>query len=227
MRALHWVIKCCGNLKDTISFYSSVLGLKVLRHEEFEGGCEATCNGRFGGAWSKTMMGSTSETVDFCLELIYNWGIDSYSKGNCFNCLRIGDESGEKHERAKVWWAGKGKSFSDDTSSVEDPNGNVLDFVKDAKELFVCISLNVKDLVKSADLYCNGLHASVIGEIDSGRAGKKKMLRFGDAGTGVELCEIKEDIVQGSAQGRFATETSDGEPDRLAKRLDPSLIVHG
>lgn len=43
-RALHWVFKI-GDRSKTIDFYRNVLGMKVLRHEEFEEGCEATCNG--------------------------------------------------------------------------------------------------------------------------------------------------------------------------------------
>ena len=31
--------------------------MKVLRHEEFEKGCEAACNGPYDGKWSKTMIG--------------------------------------------------------------------------------------------------------------------------------------------------------------------------
>ena len=29
---------------------------QMHRHEEFASGCEATCNGPYGGAWSKTMV---------------------------------------------------------------------------------------------------------------------------------------------------------------------------
>lgn len=32
-----------------MTFFENVLGLKVLRHEEFDEGCEATCNGPYGG----------------------------------------------------------------------------------------------------------------------------------------------------------------------------------
>lgn len=38
-----------GNLKTSMAFFENVLGLKVLRHEEFDTGCEATCNGPYGG----------------------------------------------------------------------------------------------------------------------------------------------------------------------------------
>jgi catechol-2,3-dioxygenase len=38
-RALHWVLKI-GNLKESLRFFETVLGMRVLRHEEFESGCE-------------------------------------------------------------------------------------------------------------------------------------------------------------------------------------------
>ena len=43
MRALHWVIKV-GSLRTSLDFYEQVLGMRVLRHEEFAAGGEATCN---------------------------------------------------------------------------------------------------------------------------------------------------------------------------------------
>lgn len=80
-RALHWVLKI-GNLKKSLDFFENVLALRVLRHEEFATGCEATCNGPYGGAWSKTMIGFVPEDKGFALELTYNYGIDSYEFGN-------------------------------------------------------------------------------------------------------------------------------------------------
>lgn len=43
-RALHYVFKI-GDRNQTAKFYREVLGMKVLRHEEFSDGCEAACNG--------------------------------------------------------------------------------------------------------------------------------------------------------------------------------------
>ena len=43
-RALHWVFKV-GDRAATMKFYKDVLGMTVLRHEEFEEGCKAYCNG--------------------------------------------------------------------------------------------------------------------------------------------------------------------------------------
>jgi catechol 2,3-dioxygenase-like lactoylglutathione lyase family enzyme len=43
-RSLHYVFKI-GNREKTFQFYTDVLGMKILRHEEFDKGCTATCNG--------------------------------------------------------------------------------------------------------------------------------------------------------------------------------------
>ena len=80
-RALHWVLKV-GNLARSVEFFEDVLGMRVLRHEEFATGCEATCNGPYKGAWSKTMIGYGPEDSNFVLELTYNYGIDEYVHGN-------------------------------------------------------------------------------------------------------------------------------------------------
>lgn len=43
-RALHYVFKI-PDRSTTAIFYRQILGMKVLRHEEFADGCEAACNG--------------------------------------------------------------------------------------------------------------------------------------------------------------------------------------
>lgn len=55
MRPLHFVFKIC-NRKKTMDFYTNILRMSILRHEEFEEGCEASCNGPYAGKWSKTMV---------------------------------------------------------------------------------------------------------------------------------------------------------------------------
>jgi len=63
--------------------------MKVLRHEEFEKGCEATCNGPYDGRWSKTMIGYGPEDNKFVLELTYNYGVSTYRHGNCLEAIEI------------------------------------------------------------------------------------------------------------------------------------------
>ncbi|ELT99566.1 hypothetical protein CAPTEDRAFT_192179, partial [Capitella teleta] len=53
-RILHYVFKI-GNRSETARFYRDVLGMKILRHEEFTEGCKAACNGPYDGTWSKSM----------------------------------------------------------------------------------------------------------------------------------------------------------------------------
>ena len=38
-RALHWVFKI-GSRTKTMDFYFNILNMKILRHEEFEEGCD-------------------------------------------------------------------------------------------------------------------------------------------------------------------------------------------
>jgi len=70
-------------------FYKNLLKMQILRHEEFEEGCEASCNGPYDGKWSKTMVGYGPEDNQFVVELTYNYGIRSYELGNDFNYLKI------------------------------------------------------------------------------------------------------------------------------------------
>ncbi|KAK4029144.1 glyoxalase domain-containing protein 4 [Daphnia magna] len=87
-RALHFVFKV-GDRPATIKFYKDVLGMKILRHEEFEEGCKAACNGPYDGKWSKTMVGYGPEDNHFVCELTYNYGLSSYKLGNDFIGLTI------------------------------------------------------------------------------------------------------------------------------------------
>jgi len=81
-------------------FYREVLGMKVLRHEEFEKGCEAACNGPYDGRWSKTMVGYGPEDSHFVVELTYNYNIGQYKLGNDFQGITI--QSREALARAKA-----------------------------------------------------------------------------------------------------------------------------
>jgi len=102
-QALHWVFKVPSPRADTMKFYKEVLGMKVLRHEEFEKGCEAACNGPYDGKWSKTMVGYGPEDDHFVVELTYNYNISSYKLGNDFQGITI--QSSECLARAKqVGW---------------------------------------------------------------------------------------------------------------------------
>jgi len=46
-----------------MDFFTNILGMKILRHEEFEEGCDAQCNGPYSGKWSKTMTGNKRMSI--------------------------------------------------------------------------------------------------------------------------------------------------------------------
>ncbi|CAN0021241.1 unnamed protein product [Discosporangium mesarthrocarpum] len=164
-RALHWVLKI-GNLRTSMNFFEKVLGLKVLRHEEFETGCEATCNGRYAGAWSKTMIGFGPEKENFALELTYNYGIDSYKFGNDLQyiCLQLDVESTKAKAVAEGCF-----SFDDLPSTggggvlIHGPdnyNYKVVPLIAGREERFLSVGIHVEDLPRSIAYWCDLLGMS-------------------------------------------------------------------
>jgi len=93
--------------------------MKILRHEEFEKGCEAMCNGPYDGKWSKTMVGYGPEDSHFVVELTYNYNISSYKLGNDFQGITI--QSSEALARAKE--AGVKILNENGKTAVEAPGG--------------------------------------------------------------------------------------------------------
>ena len=75
--------------------------MRILRHEEFEEGCEATCNGPYSGYWSKSMVGWDNEDESFVFELTFNYGVNSYRRGNDLNAVVLHkfNQNGEDMEK--------------------------------------------------------------------------------------------------------------------------------
>mmetsp|Transcript_3770 Transcript_3770/g.5951 ORF Transcript_3770/g.5951 Transcript_3770/m.5951 type:complete len:291 (-) Transcript_3770:473-1345(-) len=102
----------------------------------------------------------------------------------------------------------------------------------DSNEPFLYVSINVSDLTKSKDFYCNVLGAKVYDEV-SGVLGTPNSVAIGfaDDGTKIELVESdgKAAIDHKFASGRFATETEDGAPAYMGERVRASggTILHG
>ncbi|KAG0427532.1 hypothetical protein HPB47_025409 [Ixodes persulcatus] len=77
--------------------------MKVLRHEEFEEGCRAACNGPYDLNWSKTMVGYGQEDNHFVVELTYNYGVGSYERGNDFLGIVIRSDDIVERARRHSW----------------------------------------------------------------------------------------------------------------------------
>jgi Glyoxalasedomain-containing protein 4-like, C-terminal domain len=104
-RSLHWCLKI-SSLGDALAVLSK-LGMSVQRHEEFDAGCDASCNGAYSRPWSKTMVG-WAECNHFVLELTYNYGIKSYDV--CDDLTEIGVDVDE----LDTMCAGLGAKIGDD-----------------------------------------------------------------------------------------------------------------
>lgn len=70
-----------GNLDKSIAFYTKVLGMNLLRQEEYPK-----------GEFTLAFLGYGSEAEESVLELTYNWGKDNYDIGTGFGHIAINVE---------------------------------------------------------------------------------------------------------------------------------------
>ncbi|MDO8694513.1 MAG: lactoylglutathione lyase [Sheuella sp.] len=77
MRILHTMLRV-GNLERSIEFYTTVLGMRVLRSTEYP-------SGRF----TNTFVGYEDENVGPVLELTYNWDTDTYDLGTAYGHIAL------------------------------------------------------------------------------------------------------------------------------------------
>lgn len=236
-RPLHWVFKV-GNLKDTLYFYENVFGMHIHRHEEFASGCEATCNGPYGGAWSKTMVGYGTEETNFALELTYNYGISSYKQGNDLRYIAI-KKSAVKGDPNTL---GLTVDPIDGRMYALSPDGYRYLLVDTAEgpssEPFLFVSIHVSDLQKAQQFYVDVLGAAIFQGVP-GSLGTPNSLVIGFDKSSSGANAVKLELVElprgttldhAEAKGRFATETEDGAEFALAaklKAIDASRVLHG
>jgi catechol 2,3-dioxygenase-like lactoylglutathione lyase family enzyme len=204
-RALHWVLKI-GNLAKTLDFLENVLGMRVLRHEEYHDGCDAECNGAYDRPWSKTMIGFGPEKDHFVLELTYNYGIHHYSYGN--DLRWIGLYAPLALERAL-----------DKKYPIERVNGHTYLCSPDGYRFRIleerdysragsddpmgAVSINVSDLA-TAEAYWTRLGMKVYQRDDN-----RVVVGFAEDQCKLELCALQEPIDHAEAYGRIAFATPD------------------
>ncbi|XP_075969773.1 glyoxalase domain-containing protein 4 [Anticarsia gemmatalis] len=197
-RALHFVFKVADRTL-TAKFYREILGMKVLRHEEFSEGCEAACNGPYANRWSKTMVGYGPEDSHFVVELTYNYGITHYEQGNDFIGLTVQSSESLKRAAANNWPVKEENGLK----YVEAPGGYKFYIVDKPqpvdKDPVVKVSLASSNLEKSV-AYWNGLLSLKIFE----KSSKSALLGFGDDQAKLELVDIGEPVNRAKAYGRIA-----------------------
>ncbi|MEE8264168.1 MAG: lactoylglutathione lyase [Gammaproteobacteria bacterium] len=126
MRIMHTMLRV-GDMDRSIHFYTEVLGMKVLRKQEYP-------DHRF----TLAFVGYGDEADHAVLELTYNWDQDRYKMGDAYGHIAIGvddvyaacdaiRERGGKIVRD----AGPMKGGSTVIAFVEDPDGYKIEFLED------------------------------------------------------------------------------------------------
>lgn len=125
MRLLHTMLRV-GNLEKSITFYTEVLGMQVLRKRDNEV-----------GKYSLAFLGYGDESDTTVLELTYNWGVDSYELGTAYGHIAIGvDDVYQACEAIKasggkvVREAGPMKGGTSVLAFVEDPDGYKIELLE-------------------------------------------------------------------------------------------------
>lgn len=77
MRILHTMLRV-GDLDRSVNFYTGVLGMRLLRREDFPG-----------GKFTLAFVGYQDEAGGAVLELTHNWGVDRYDLGTGYGHVAI------------------------------------------------------------------------------------------------------------------------------------------
>ena len=127
MRLLHTMLRV-GNLERSLTFYTEVLGMKLLRRKDYP-------EGRF----TLAFVGYGEEHDSTVLELTHNWDTSAYDLGNAYGHIAIETDNAAAAcdaVRAKggkvVREAAPMKHGSTVIAFVEDPDGYKIEFIEKA-----------------------------------------------------------------------------------------------
>ena len=125
MRILHTMVRV-GDLDRSISFYTDVLGMKLLRRKDYP-------EGRF----TNVFVGYEDESKAAVLELTHNWDTKSYDLGNGYGHVAIAvDDAYKACEDVKkrggkvTREAGPMKHGTTVIAFVEDPDGYKIELIQ-------------------------------------------------------------------------------------------------
>ena len=124
MRILHTMIRS-GNLERSITFYTEIMGMKLLRQKDYPK-----------GEFTNAFLGYGDESEQAALELTFNWGVESYDMGTGFGHIAL--EVDDVYEATAQIKAKGGKIIRDAgpmnagtriIAFVEDPDGYQIELI--------------------------------------------------------------------------------------------------
>lgn len=125
MRILHTMLRV-GDLERSIAFYTGVLGMRLLRRNDYPE-----------GKFTLAFVGYQDEQDGAVLELTYNWGVEKYELGTAYGHIAIEVDDAAK---ACEWVRQKGGSVVREAGAmkhgttviafVADPDGYRIEFIQ-------------------------------------------------------------------------------------------------
>lgn len=124
MRILHTMLRT-GDLDRSIKFYTEILGMKLLRQQDYPA-----------GQFTLAFLGYGDESDHTVIELTYNWGVDRYEMGTAYGHIAIGvdnvyEATAEvKNRGGKILReAGPMNAGTTIISFIEDPDGYPIELI--------------------------------------------------------------------------------------------------
>jgi len=125
MRILHTMLRV-GDLERSLKFYTEVLGMKLLRRNDYPD-----------GKFTLAFVGYGAESETAVLELTYNWGVGKYELGSAYGHVAIAVDDAYKacdevrKRGGKVTReAGPMKHGTTVIAFVEDPDGYKVELIE-------------------------------------------------------------------------------------------------
>ncbi|CAG0898109.1 unnamed protein product [Darwinula stevensoni] len=203
-------------------FSSSVFPsfLQVLRHEEFDEGCKAACNGPYDGLWSKTMIGYGPEDDHFVVELTYNYGIKEYLMGNDFLGLTIQSHEAIENAKRENWHVTEENGIN----VVEAPGGYrfyLIDEPQPEKDPVKKLTLASSNLAETLNYWHGLLGLTIVEEKE-----KRATLAYAPSQMKLEFVDIGKPVDHAKAYGRIAFACPASElPDIEAKMKEKEQTI--